>query len=212
MLTEEDEAELETETFAIEAVRMATHESEPVPADILPPVLRRIFGTEAEDELMAVARLLDPAGGRKGLTLVFHTPIGDVRTPVNWCSHPADSIATANSLLLMIVRSSTSTFSPNPGAELEMSFAEYSGNPRLKVTCLASPMRLYPGASIDLLCFLPDTSGVEKNGRLKEGAPSAVSGLPSTEVDDHGEPVVEGEKSASVTLSPTEDFDVPREG
>jgi hypothetical protein len=47
---------------------------------------------------------------------------------------------------------------------------------------------------------------MEKNGKLKEGAPSVVSGEPSN-ADNNGEPVVEGETSANV-----ENFDIIREG
>jgi len=39
---------------------------------------------------------------------------------------------------------------------------------------------------------------MEKNGALKEGSPSVVSGEPSDHVDENGEPVSGQEKSASV--------------
>jgi hypothetical protein len=57
---------------------------------------------------------------------------------------------------------------------------------------------------------------MEKNGRLQERAPSVVSGKPSDSVDPVGEPVVDGEKSASFVPPVTgsayaEDFDKPRE-
>lgn len=165
---------------------------------------------------MAVAKLLDPHA-RKSLTLVFHTPIGDVRTSVNWSSHPPDNLSRARDLLLILVRTSAATFSPNPGSDLEISFAEYPDRPRLKVTCLAPPMKLYAGVGVDLLCFLPHSEAVEKTGQLKEGAPSVVSGRPSTRVDEDGEPLVDGEKAASArdfaTATPpveTVDFDKPR--
>jgi hypothetical protein len=175
----------------------------------LPPVLQRIFGTEAEAELMAVAKFLDPHS-RQTLTLVFHTPIGDVRTPVNWSSYPPEQIHRAKDLLLILVRTSSSTFIPIPGSDLEISFAEHGGG-RLRATCLAPPMRLYPGVGIDLLCFLPHVdASVEKNGQLKDGAPSVVSGNPSTHTDEEGEPLADGEKAASLRQV-AESWDHPRE-
>lgn len=198
-----DAAEAEEEEMTRQALRQAVHAS--VEAVALPPVLQRIFGTDAEDELMAVAKLLDPKN-RKTLTLVFHTPIGDVRTAVNWSNHPPEHLCRAKDLLLIMARTSAATFSPNPGADLEISFAEYPDRPRLKVTCLSPPMKLYPGVGVDLLCFLPHTESVEKTGQLKEGAPSVVSGRPSTRVDSAGEPVADGEKSASARHISEVDF------
>jgi hypothetical protein len=220
LYTDDDAIEADESAHALESLRNAASTSaRQVPVPSLPPVLQRIFGTDAEDELMAVANLLDPKA-RKTLTLVFHTPIGDVRTAVNWSSHPPEALSRAKDLLLILVRTASSTFSPNPGSDLEISFAEHRDR-RLKVTCLAPPMKLYPGVGVDLLCFLPHTALVEKNGQLREGAPSVVSGNPSTHVDDDGEPVADGEKSAAwkspsrqaaVDADVVVDFDVPRAG
>jgi hypothetical protein len=207
LFTSLDAEEAEQEERAIATVRRDVGGAADDHGVVLPPVLQRIFGTDAEDELMAVAKLLDPRN-KKTLTLVFHTPIGDVRTAVNWCSHPPDHLNRAKDLLLIMVRTSAATFSPNPGSDLEISFAEHR-SPRLKVTCLAAPMRLYPGVGVDLLCFLPHTDTVEKNGQLRDGAPSVVSGLPSTHTGPDGEPVADGEKAASQQLPP-EDWDRPR--
>jgi hypothetical protein len=208
LFTPQDAEEAAEEEQAIVSVRREVSAPAGAHSVTLPPVLQRIFGTDAEDELMAVAKLLDPKN-KKTLTLVFHTPIGDVRTAVNWCSHPPEHLHRAKDLLLILVRTSVATFSPNPGSDLEISFAEHRF-PRLKVTCLAAPMRLYPGVGVDLLCFLPHTDTVEKNGQLQEGAPSVVSGRPSTHVGTDGEPVADGEKSAAQQLPP-KDWDRPRE-
>lgn len=232
LFTELDAVEVAEQDKAVKSLRLAngalSAEAHPgslgTPQPVLPPVLQRIFGSDAEDELMAVAKLLDPKN-RRALTLVFHTPIGDVRTSVNWSSCEPEHLHRVQDLLLILVRTSAVTFAPNPGAELEISFAEFRDHPRLKVLCLAHPMQLYPGVAIDLLCFMPQTESVEKNGQLKDGAPSSVSGLPSTRVDADGEPLLEGEKSASVSPSvfakvkdelgvehAVEDFDRPRDG
>ena len=189
----------------------------------LPPALAKLIGTEAEHELMAVARFLD-ARNKKGLTLVFHTPIGDVKCPVNWSSTEPSQLYRCKHMLMIMVRSSESMFVPHPGSDLEISFWEHRDTPRLRVTCLAPPMQLYPGVGIDLLCFLPQTESVEKQGVLHDGAPSVVSGRPSTHTESEtGEPVAEGEKSAGAKFTgvdwgstepvfspPVENFDKPR--
>lgn len=228
MFTDEDEVEAQEDEEARASIRRQAADEGGVPSSTsvsksdevkLPPVLQRIFGTPEEDELLAVAKILDARNSKK-LTLVFHTPIGDVKIPVTWSSASPDGLHRCRDLLLIMVRSSDSMFIPNPGSKLQISFWEHQDAPRLWVTCLAPPMQLYAGVGIDLLCFLPENDVVEKTGRLKDGAPSVVSGQPSTGVDDFGEPVVEGEKSASARLLPeeltredseeTEDFDQPR--
>jgi hypothetical protein len=163
----------------------------------IPPVLVQLLGTEAESELLAVAKCLSDRT-RKKLTLVFHTPIGDVKSPVAWSSAEPMHLHRVKHLLLIMVRSSESMFAPHPGSELEISFLEHRDSPRVRVLCLAPPMQLYPGVGIDLLCFLPQSASVEKQGVLHDGVPSVVSGRPSDRVDDEtGEPIAEGEKSAS---------------
>jgi hypothetical protein len=187
----------------------------------IPPVIAQLLGTEAERELLAVAKCLHDRE-RKKLTLVFHTPIGDVKCPVNWSSAEPAYLHRVRHLLLILVRSSEAMFSPHPGSEIEISFLEYPDSPRLLVICLSPPMQLYPNVGIDLLCFLPQAATVEKQGVLHEGAPSVVSDQPSQAVDEAtGEPVRHGEKSASFRLPaarfttpgdrPPEDFDRVRE-
>lgn len=136
----------------------------------IPPALAKLFGTEAEAELMAVANLLDPSKSR-GITMIFHTTVGDVKCPVKWVNTDLHGIARSEDLLLVIVRSSESMFVPTPGAELPVSFVREDGakSGELMVTNLSHPMRLYPGVGIDLMCFLPHTSQVEKNGKVPDG-------------------------------------------
>ena len=235
--TEEDEVIAEEEEAALQSLRedpaeevVPKEEAPPQEAPRLPAVLQRIFGTDAEEELMAVAHLLDPAA-RKELTLVFHTDIGDVRCPINWCSMKPSHLHRAQDLLLVMVRSRASMFVPKPGAELEISILDENGrqSPHLGVVCLSGPMQLYPKVGVDLLAFLPQPKeDVEKNGKLAPKAPSVVSGRPSDDIDGAGEPIVHGEKSAAVKALPTaskprgsevpsvvvdekEDFDKPRE-
>lgn len=233
LYSEEDEAEDEAEKEAIAEIRSR----KPVEAvtapdtpdqvktaepqkDILPPVLRRIFGTESEDELMAVAKFLDERNKRK-LKLCFHLEVGNIATKVNWCNVSVEAFEHEKNMLLFMIHSREEQFSPRPGSDLVISLrSEGPAGARqsmaIRATCLTPPMQLYPNVGIDLLCFLPHSAAVvEKNGKLKEGAPSTVSGKPSEKVDEAGEPVAEGEKSASIDnirVPAKEDFDKPREG
>lgn len=212
LLTEEDEEDVAADDAALQHLRSTKEEEGRWPerrpevitaptTPAMPPALAKLIGTDAEDELMAVARFLD-VRNKKKLTLVFHTPIGDVKCPVNWSSTESSQLHRSKHLLLILVRSSESMFVPRPGSELEISFLEHRDQPRLRVLCLAPPMQLYPGVGVDLLCFLPQTESVEKQGVLHDGAPSVVSGRPSDIVDaETGEPVISGEKSASVRIS-----------
>lgn len=167
----------------------------------IPPVLQRVLSSDAREELLGIAHFLDPKN-QKALTLVFHTPIGDVKCQVKWSEKMPQDLSRHERLMLIQVKSSEQRFSPTPGADLEISFEGKNG--RLKVMCLAPPQNLYPG--IDLFCFLPQTGAMEKNGQLKEGAPSVVSGNPSDTEDAGGDPIVEGEKSAAFTSRTEEEF------
>lgn len=188
------------------------------PAMRIPPILTQLLGTDAEGELLAVANILNTREKRR-LTMMYHTPIGDVKCPVSWCNlDPAHLGRPDQSLMLVLVRTSETLFTPRAGAELEISFDGYRSESRMSVLCLAAPMQLYPGVGIDLLCFLPQNTPVEKQGVLKDGAPSVVSGRVSDDVDkDSGEPIASGEKSAFIRVAtppevPREDFDKARQG
>lgn len=204
---EEDEIEDKQEEEFTPAGNLQPTVSSPA----VPSVITRVLASDTKDELLGVAHFLDPKN-TKHLTLVFHTPIGDVKSQVKWTDKLPSDLSKHERLMLIQVKSSEVMFSPTPGAELEISFVGCHG--RLKVTCLAPPQNLYPG--IDLFCFLPHNDSMEKQGVLKEDAPSVVSGKPGDTVDQGGEPIVEGEKSAAVLENVTfadsekEDFDKAR--
>lgn len=164
----------------------------------VPDAVAQLLGTDAESELVAVARAIGQRNKNK-LTLIFHTPIGDVKCPVSWSNVAPIGLARTRSLVLVLVRTSDTTFAPNPGSEVDISFAGTTES-KLRVLCVAPPMNLYPGVGIDLLCFLPQITEMEKQGVLKAGAPSAVSGTPSNDFDEvSGEPITTGESMPSVT-------------
>ncbi len=163
-------------------------------------VIQRVWDSPDGKELLAVARVIEERSDSKN-SLVFHTPVGDVRIPVvDVNGDPA--MMGHMSLFTVTVRDNGDSFRPLPGVPLVVSLNH--SNRRVTVTCLAEPAKLYKGLGIDLLCFVTQDSPVEKNGKLEEGAPSVVSGNPSVKVDQ-GEPVALGEKAASV-----KDFDKAR--
>jgi len=186
LLTDEDEAKGD------EVSQPTGNPAEERSAVRVPDVIMHVLESRDRQELIDLAEMLhrQRSSGRV-LTLVFHTPVGDAKCDVGWCSIRAERLEDAKEMLFVKVRSDASNFAPNPGSRLEISFAQYPG--RLSVTCLTAPQQLYPG--IDLMCFLPDSYAMEKNGKLRKGAPSVVSGRPSDDVDDRGEPIISGENA-----------------
>jgi len=236
LFNEDDERERREERDALDQYQRNTTANPALPittaavSPTLPPVLARILGTDNEDELMAVAKFIDERN-KRSLKLLYHIPkFGVVSNAVNWCNVEPSNIHNEKNMILVMLRSKEAAFSPIPGSEVSISFVPHGSTqgqaayPKAKVTCLTPPMPLYPHVGIDLLCFLPQTPPtVQKEGKLKEGAPSTVSGKASNSVDEDGEPIVEGEKSASLHKAadavggrpepdPSESFDIPREG
>jgi hypothetical protein len=152
-------------------------------------------------ELIEVAKMLDQ-GSKQERFIIFLTPYGDIRCRINWQSCEPENLRGSENIFFVKMRSSDVAFTPKSGAHFEIGFSGYAHT--FEMVCLAPPQQLYPG--VDLMCFLPHNPAMEKNGKLKEGTPSVVSGAPSNTVDPAGEPVVEGEKSAS-----TLDFDRARD-
>lgn len=182
-LTEDDVPITEAAPAAIPAQREVS----------VPDVILAVLNSDSRRELVEVARMLSETSERG---LIFHTAVGDIHCRINWRSaHPAEI---KDELLIVKLRTSATTFIPKPGSIFEISFDDYAG--RITVLCASTPCRLYPG--VDLLCFIPQTTAMEKTGRLNEGAPSTVSGRPSDTVDAAGEPLVDGEKSAAVVKLP----------
>lgn len=178
-------------------------DADPAPAlPRTPEVITKLLASPARDELLGIANMLE-AVSRSSYRIIFHTPVGDIKCQVSWLSQAPGVILRSEGMFFVKMRSDAMVFTPRPGAVFDIGFEGTDG--RLAVVCLAEPQRLYPG--VDLLCFMPHNSAVEKNGRLKEDAPSVVSGKPSNEVVN-GEPVVSGEKpAATIWPAPGKDFD-----
>jgi hypothetical protein len=167
----------------------------------LPDVVGRVLDSQDRAELIEVARMLDRDSAQERY-IIFYTPVGDIKCRINWLSCAPEALRTSDSIFFVKMRSSDVAFTPKSGAQFEIGFSGCGY--KFDVVCLAPPQQLYPG--VDLMCFLPHNTSMEKNGKLKEGAPSVVSGDPSDKVDTSGEPVADGEQSLS-----TKDFDVVRE-
>jgi hypothetical protein len=170
----------------------------------IPDVVNAVLLSDRRGELVEVAKMLYEAQVR---VMTVHTAVGDIKCRVTWRSeHPRK---VEDGLFIVKTLSTDTVFAPRPGSLFDISFDDCDRV--LSVCCVSSPCRIYPG--IDLLCFIPQPqSNMEKNGKLKDGAPSVVSGLPSDAVDPAGEPLRDGEKSAAATsvksdLAPAGEFD-----
>ena len=158
------------------------HNQPQIPIEILD-----VLKSPERQELIEVAALLRRSH-EHAKVMLFMTPIGDIRCTVNWMSCRPQDI-NPDGMFFVKTRANSLAFIPKPGAVFDIAFEGVDG--QAKVVCLALPQRLYP--SVDLLCFMPHTSFMEKTGQLREGAPSVVSGNTSTTVVD-GEPVADGEQ------------------
>lgn len=174
----------------------------------VPDVVSAVLQSDRRRELIEVAKMLYEAQTR---IMVFHTDIGDISCKVTWRStHPKRA---SDELLIVKTLVSDTGFCPKPGSSFEISFDDHPEH--MRVCCVSLPCQLYPG--VELLCFIPQPlNKMEKNGKLNDDAPSVVSGEPSDTVDQQGEPVRQGEKSASATLpkpvlAPAGQFDTLRQ-
>jgi hypothetical protein len=176
------------------------------PTGDIPVEILDVLKSPDRQELVEVAQLLRRSQYHSQ-TMLFVTPLGDIKCTVNWMSCSPHQI-NPNSMFFVKTRANTLAFIPKPGAEFDIAFEGAKGSAR--VVCLAEPLRLYPG--VDLLCFMPHTPFVEKTGQLKDGAPSVVSGKPATAVIDD-EPVVDGEqpmRKEAFSIRQSVDFDKVR--
>lgn len=175
-----------------------------VPAIVSEPVIDRLLGGEHRSKFLLLADWFEGAVGGRTEEVCVETDVGDVKFEViEWIVAPG--------FLKLVVDSSRMPFEPKSLAKMRLRRRGivYS------TTCVSplSPMfGTLPFAEL-LLIIESESNTMEKNARIEAGkTPSAVSGKPSTDIDNE-EPVAEGEKSASVRGAlPDRDFDVPREG
>ena len=171
----------------------------------VPAVIIDVLKSPERQELIEMAQLLRRSQDFTK-SMLFITPLGDIKCTVNWMSCRPSEISTS-SMFFVKTRANSLAFIPKPGAVFDIAFEGYPN--AVKVICLVEPQRIYPG--VDLLCFMPHNQFMEKTGQLKDEAPSVVSGKPSTHVVD-GEPVADGEQpmkkeAFSHASAPQKDFD-----
>lgn len=175
----------------------------------LPDVVADVLQSPDRDELIAVARTLHYAR-REPRSIVFRLEQGDIKCRYMWSNVRLEAL-TGDQMYVIKIRSADMVFTPKPGAILDV--AHDAARAAVRVVCLTAPLSIYPG--IDLLCFMLHTDPMQKDGKLKEDAPSVVSGKPSTHVVD-GEPVADGERPAAATelrgTPAVKNYDEPRQG
>lgn len=151
----------------------------------VPAVISNVLASADRSLLLSIAHsLCGPNSARN--RIVFVTPVGDIACRYMWAS--ATLSESSDSLFFIKIRSSDMVFTPRAGAEMDI-LLDAARHP-VRVMCMMAPLRIYDG--VDLLCFMPHNSLVQKNGQLKVDAPSVVSGAASDSVVD-GEPVCAGE-------------------
>lgn len=134
----------------------------------------------------------------KPTTVIFHLAgIGGYSCPVL-----ADEYR--DGVLVLVIEKGTSQLTPDPMSVMDMTFGPKLE--RKKMTFVAGPLPLPSGFPFDLFLFVDyNDPAMIKTGKLHDDAPSVVSGEPSDNVSEEGEPVKGTEKAASLV------FDTPRD-
>lgn len=183
------------------------------PAEELPaePVLRRLLGGEHKAQFLLLADWFEGAVARRPADVCIEADFGDAFFEViDWIETPG--------FLKLVVDSTRMRVRPKSMSKLRIR----RRNEVFLTTCVSPVTPMFGQLPFAELLLVvegkePATSttetDMEKNARITSGVtPSAVSGKPSTHIDNE-EPVAEGEKAASFrgALAPR-DFDVSREG
>ena len=171
------------------------------------PVIQRLMGGTHKAQFLLLADWFESAVGERKADVCVETEVGDIFFEViDWIATPG--------FLKVVVDGSRMRFTPKLGAQIRLRrYAE-----TYLVTCVSTPTPMFGDLPFAEILFVVDgqenltQENMEKNARITPGVtPSAVSGKPSTTVDNE-EPVAEGEKAASVRGAlPARDFDVSRE-
>jgi hypothetical protein len=174
------------------------------------PVLRRLLGGEHKAQFLLLADWFESAVARRPADVCVEADFGDVFFEViDWIETPG--------FLKLVVDSKRMQVRPTSMSKLRIRRRDEV----FLTTCVSPVTPMFgqlPFAELLLVVEGKETTNsttqtnMEKNARTTLGiTPSAVSGKPSTDIDNE-EPVAYGEKAASVrgALAPR-DFDVSRE-
>lgn len=175
-----------------------THRSEhQIPGDI-----EELLSGPDKEDYHALMRWHSKMLREEGTFIEVDTSIGSVRCPL---AHFQED----HGLLQMFLTKKQQVFVPKEGAQLELTVHHRGEVRRYGVMCVLPPIPI-PGIGVDLMVFTVESGPVEKNARLEVGAPSSVSGKPSTGTSN-GEAVAHGEEASPPPAVKAKDFDVPRD-
>jgi hypothetical protein len=173
----------------------------PAPEEQMPGDISALLSGGNKGALFSLLRCYDRMLREDDTFIEVATPIGNVRCPL---AHFQED----QGLLQMFLTKKQQVFVPKEGAQLVLTLHHRGETRRYGVMCVLPPIPI-PGIGVDLMVFTVESSPVEKNARLEVGAPSAVSGKPSTGVS-HGEAVAHGEEASPPAPLVVRDFGVPR--
>lgn len=190
--------------------RQATAKPAAAPDVHLPhePVLRRLLGGEHKSQFLLLADWFEGAISKRPADVCVETDFGDVHFEViDWIDTPG--------FLKVVVDSERMPFRPKSMVKMRIRRRDEV----FLTTCVSPLSPMFGPLPFAEMLFVVDgkepaiaTNIMEKNARVTKGdTPSAVSGLPSTDVDNE-EPVADGEKAASLrAVVLPKDFDVSRD-
>lgn len=175
------------------------------PVEPVPRLVSTLLSGPNKDDFLKFAKWFHAAtSGESSVEVGVETNVGLVRfSAISWNEHQG--------LLRLLVDSSRMPFAPTPLTSLRIRH----GDVVIAVTCVSALSPIFPGTKFCEIVFVIDgkesliqNTRMEKDARLKENAPSIVSGRPSDDTES-GEPIRKEERQeANLTNF---DFDVPRE-
>lgn len=183
----------------------ASREAPTVAAPSVPAVVAELLEGPHSADFLALASWYTEMTLTAGLDVAVETELGDVVFKVlEWSESPG--------FLKLVVDRRTMPFQPRLMVDMRL---RRNDGALFDVTCytpLVPLLGTLPYA--EMLFIINETNPMEKNARIETGrTPSAVSGVPSTGIDNE-EPVADQEKAASLRTPlsvPRVDFDVSRE-
>lgn len=173
----------------------------------LEPVIRRLMASEHKSHFLLLADWFESAIGKRKADVCVEADVGDIFFEViDWIQTPG--------FLKLVVDGSRMPFKPKAMGSMRIR----RNGEVYQTTCVSPLSPMFGDLPFAELILVVDgvqnltQEKMEKNARITPGVtPSAVSGKPSTSVDND-EPVADGEKAASARGAlPEQDFDVSRE-
>lgn len=174
---------------------------------LVEPVLQRLMAGAHKAQFLLLADWFESAMTSRNADVYVVTEVGDVKFEViDWIEAPG--------FLKLVVNIDRMPFEPKAMSKMRIRRRDEVFN----TTCVSPLAPMFGQLPFAELLLVVESQGkltnstMEKNARITPGVtPSAVSGKPSTDVDND-EPVADGEKAASLKgVLPDRDFDVSRD-